>query len=421
MRYLGRDGAWLDAGWHGPVVSPIPVCDVDLGDEAARVVSANGAPAAPDIVWLLIRQTGEPLFAGPVEYGRPLEKRDLLEVSRSLLGTPKVDLPREVNYVPFSVVVCTRARPESLARCLASVERLSYAGPVEVVVVDNDSVDSARSTVAALKNRAAFPVHYVHEPRAGLSNARNRGVQAARHDHVAFLDDDEEADTRWLTQMANAFARDGRVGVVTGYIAPADLSSEASIKLEEFGGFSKGRHLQRILLHAGNCEPLLPMPAFGAGGNMAFTKAALRAAGGFDAALGAGTPTPGGEDTLFFTKHLLNDGTLAYEPGAIVWHHHRHDLRGLEKQMNGYGQGLTAVYTSLLLTDPKQIIPLLRLFPRALRSMLVRDRSTDAGGVPANLLTHNWRSMLRGPMSYRKGRLDVRRAEQNARRSATLS
>ena len=50
---------------------------------------------------------------------------------------------------------------------------------------------------------------------------------------------------------------------------------------------------------------------------MAFRTAVLRDLGGFDEALGTGTPAQGGEDLLMFVRLLSGGGRLAYEPAAF--------------------------------------------------------------------------------------------------------
>ena len=134
--------------------------------------------------------------------------------------------------------------------------------------------------------------------------------------------------------------------------------------------------------------------------------------GPFDTALGAGTPAKGAEDTLAFTRLLLAGGVAVYRPTAVVRHTHRRDRAGLAAQMAGYGSGLTAFYTALLLDRPAVIVPLLRLLPRALRDL----RSTDGvrlGGIgddfPQELLTVHRRGLLRGPGLYARGRREAHR------------
>jgi hypothetical protein len=191
---------------------------------------------------------------------------------------------------------------------------------------------------------------------------------------------------------------------------PAQLRTAAQWWFELYGGHSKGRELREYVFGPGSADaydPLFPLPAFGAGGNMVFHASALARIGGFDETLGAGTPTQGAEDTLALTKVLLTGGTVVYDPAVFVWHYHREDFPGLVKQFFGYGSGLTAFYTVLLLENPRLLGQLLRLGRRGLRAL------TDAGGerlsdVPADfppeLLRAKNKGLLLGPwLALRSG------------------
>jgi GT2 family glycosyltransferase len=146
---------------------------------------------------------------------------------------------------------------------------------------------------------------------------------------------------------------------------------------------------------------------FGTGASMAFRTRTLRTLGGFDEALGAGTPAQGGEDTLMFTRLLDGGATTLYHPAALVRHVHRADLDGLRTQMAGYGAGLTAFYAALLRDDPRRFVRLLALVPRALRDLTGKDSvrvSTVREDFPAELFAANRRGMLAGPWRYFRGR-----------------
>jgi hypothetical protein len=158
-------------------------------------------------------------------------------------------------------------------------------------------------------------------------------------------------------------------------------------------------------------SPLYPLPPFGAGANMTFRPGVVERIGMFDTALGAGTPAMGSEDTLAFTRVLLGGGTIVYQPTAVTHHYHRRDLEGLRRQMVGYGTGLVAAYTSLVLSRPSLIWSLLRLAPAALRDMTAKDSTRTAtlrDDFPRELLSANRRGMLRGPRAYLVGRRAAR-------------
>jgi GT2 family glycosyltransferase len=238
---------------------------------------------------------------------------------------------------PVSVVVCTRDRSASLARCLASLARLDPPA-AEVVVVDNAPRDDATAEVVA-----ATPFRYVREDRPGLDRARNLGIAEARHDLVAFTDDDAEAEPGWLGAIAAAFA-DPRVAGVTGRVLPASLETPAQRLFEAYGdGMSKGDRPRTFDPAALKPAELLRAQAVGVGANMAFRRAALAAVGGFDPDLDAGTPAAGAGDLDLFHRLLRAGFLLRYEPAARVRHHHRRTMDELRRQLRDNGRSY-AVY-----------------------------------------------------------------------------
>lgn len=105
-----------------------------------------------------------------------------------------------------TVIICTRDRSASLARTLGSLvdaaRRVDQAW--ELVVVDNGSSDDTAEVIRGFSDR--LPVRYVHQPIAGLSNARNAGVAASTGRYVVWTDDDVLVDEGWLAAYFAAFA-----------------------------------------------------------------------------------------------------------------------------------------------------------------------------------------------------------------------
>ncbi len=104
----------------------------------------------------------------------------------------------------ISICVCTYHRPRLLANLLSSLanQRTDNKFEIEVVVVDNDYAASARNMVNKAANQ--FPqlhMNYEIEPVQGLSHARNRAVALASGNYVAFIDDDEYAESDWLASL----------------------------------------------------------------------------------------------------------------------------------------------------------------------------------------------------------------------------
>jgi glycosyltransferase involved in cell wall biosynthesis len=120
----------------------------------------------------------------------------------------------------IAVCVCTYKRQELLGRLLAELaaqetdDQFSYS----VVVADNDVDASAAPVVAEAATAAPHlaPVYCV-EPRQNIALTRNKALEHARGDFIAFIDDDEFPTRRWLVTLFNAcreYAADGALGPV---------------------------------------------------------------------------------------------------------------------------------------------------------------------------------------------------------------
>ena len=256
--------------------------------------------------------------------------------------------PAEIApLAPMSVVVCTRDRPDQLTDALTSILALDYPD-FEVVVVDNAARTGA--TTAVVEKLSDSRLRLVAEPRPGLSTARNAGLRQARHQFVAFTDDDVVVDGQWLRGIARGFGRSPRVSCVCGLIPSGELRTPAQAYFDQRVSWA-GSLRPRLFSLAEPPEdlPLFPFQVgrIGAGANFAVRRDRIAALGGFDEALGAGTAAQGGEDLDMFFRVVTAGDTLAAEPSAIVWHRHRSDNDALLRQVRGYGVGLGAWLTKV--------------------------------------------------------------------------
>jgi hypothetical protein len=144
---------------------------------------------------------------------------------------------------------------------------------------------------------------------------------------------------------------------------------------------------------------------------MSFDRRLLIELGGFDVALGAGTPVRSGEDGAMISHLMLAGHTVVYEPGAFVRHDHRSSWTELTTQFYGIGMGLTAFYTRLLLAEPRWLPFLVRLLPAALRERARDDSQCRAEDpdFPLELRRMQRRGMLAGPFAYLQSRRRQRR------------
>jgi GT2 family glycosyltransferase len=305
------------------------------------------------------------------------------------------------------VVVATRDRSGSLSRCLDSLVVLDYPD-YEVVVVDNAPATSAtRRLIAA---RHPCEVRYVVECRPGLAAAHNRGLAVAVGEIVAFTDDDVVVDRRWVRELAMAFGWAADIGCVTGMISAAELETPAQVWSEARWGLGKGSTPRVFRISdRRRLGPLFPFAAgrFGSGANMAFRTEVLRELGGFDPALGTGTPSRGGDDLAAFFAVIAAGYALAYAPGAIVRHWHRRDYASLRRQAYGYGAGLAAYLTKTVADDPRRLVGLAAGAPAGLVHLLSPRSPKNVAtprDYPRELRGWELLGMLGGPPSYLRAR-----------------
>jgi len=421
-------------------VDPILVTEVELSGALPSLTGANGHSRALVLARLHEIPLGlldVELPIGPHDLQRIIDEQLADDVLRHLrsdgleqVGTEwpcAVERARFLtNEPPFlSVVIPSRERSERLSRCLDSIWRSDYpTHRFEVVVVDNDpDTESTRNVVDA--HAAHHPCRYAREDARGSASARNTGIACAEGELLVFTDDDVRVDRHWLAEMAQALVRHPEAAAVSGLLLPMELETPAQVWFEQYGGFSRGfvGRLYDLRDNRDLDNRLYPFTAgvFGTGNNMAFRKSALITLGGFDPALGNGTPALGGVDSEMLLRTVLRGYVVVYEPRALVHHQHRRDYPGLQKQVYAYGVGLTAYMIKALMDNPRHIPAFLRRLPGGLAFALLPSSGKNAAkrsNYPAELSRLELRGMLYGPIGYARSRLKY--GAHMTRREATL-
>ena len=134
---------------------------------------------------------------------------------------------RQESLTPglISVVIPCHDGERYVAETIRSVLAQDHR-PLEIIVVDDGSTDRSAQTVLAFGD----VVRLARQPHRGAAAARNRGVELATGELIAFLDADDLWTTHALPRMRAALAQNPDAGMVVGSMeqfASPELSDEA--------------------------------------------------------------------------------------------------------------------------------------------------------------------------------------------------
>jgi glycosyltransferase involved in cell wall biosynthesis len=277
-----------------------------------------------------------------------------------------------------SVVICayTEARWDDLLAAIGSVDEQRDRVPLEIVVV----IDHNPALLEKMRS-VGFDVQLTPNVEArGLSGARNSGVQMAKGQIVAFMDDDAIADPGWLEALVATYD-DPTVAGAGGAIRPLWDTGRPRWWPAEFDwvvgctyrGMPEKRAVVRNVI----------------GCNMSFRRELLATVGGFAHGIGRiGTRPLGAEETELSIRlgRRWPDRSIVYEPLAAVDHRvpaSRSTFRYFRSRC--YAEGLSKAVVSKLVGSTDALaterIYAVRTLGRAVLAELGRASRGDRAGI----------------------------------------
>ena len=127
------------------------------------------------------------------------------------------DLTKDGNRKKhISVCICTFKRPDLLKRLLHELENQETEGlfSYSIVVADNDCEQSAKQVALEIAVRSSIPISYFVEPQRNIALTRNKALENAQGDFIAFIDDDEYPSPNWLCSLLKTCNASGTTGVL---------------------------------------------------------------------------------------------------------------------------------------------------------------------------------------------------------------
>lgn len=205
----------------------------------------------------------------------------------------------------ITVCVCTYKRESLLAellRCLGS-QRTDGLFTFDVVVADNDRDRSAEHVVRMSGCASPLKVTYCVEPVQNIARARNKALEYARGDLVAFIDDDECPTPEWLYRLFETWTQRGAAGVLGPVVPRFEQEPPAWVR--------KGRFFDRPRYATG--RPVAWQQ--GRTGNVLFVRDVLRQ---IDPPFRPQFANSG-EDTDLFCRLAQNGSTFVWSDEAVVF------------------------------------------------------------------------------------------------------
>jgi cellulose synthase/poly-beta-1,6-N-acetylglucosamine synthase-like glycosyltransferase len=199
-----------------------------------------------------------------------------------------------------SVIVPVHNEEAGVEATVLSLADTTYAGPVEIIVVDDGSTDRTAEVVASL----GIPgVRLVRRPNGGKHSALNTGTAHASSEYLVFVDGDTVFRPDTIPLLVAPLA-DPAVGAVSGNTKVANRGGLLGRwqHVEYVMGFNLDRRMYDVL----KCMPTVP------GAIGAFRHTAVEEAGGVQGDTLA-------EDTDLTMAICRAGWRVVYEERAVAW------------------------------------------------------------------------------------------------------
>ena len=219
--------------------------------------------------------------------------------------------------IRLSLIIATYNRAEQLMITLSSVAAQSKNPALwECIVVDNNSGDNTKERVKEyITEHPNLNFIYHFESKQGLSHARNAGIEHAKGDIIAFIDDDERIVPDFISAYIKLF---------DSY--PAAMAAGGKIIAEYPTGRPRwiSHYTERPIANPmdfGDYVCPFPKGRIPGGGNMAMRREVFSKIGVFNTSLGrTGKSLIGGEESDLFERIAKAGMECYYVPRAVMYH-----------------------------------------------------------------------------------------------------
>lgn len=211
------------------------------------------------------------------------------------------------HHPSISVIVATYHREESLMDCLESVMAQDYAGPMEIIVVEQGR-RRPQDALDIFLSQHRGRITRIEQQEPNLPRARNTGSAVARNELLILVDDDMVLPPGAVARLATHVTAGSRCAVaglpISNRAPESSFADYARLYGEQIRNAASG-----LIEH----PSYIPSP-FCISANL------YRGLGGFDENLGRLSPPAFGEDDEFWRRAGTSGVRLFIDPGLRVAH-----------------------------------------------------------------------------------------------------
>lgn len=219
------------------------------------------------------------------------------------------------HHPAVSVLIAAYNEEKVIGETLRALLATTYPGEVEILVVDDGSLDETAAIVAAMAHRDQR-IRLLRQTNCGKATALKNGLKAVRHELVISLDADTQFEPNTIAELVRPLA-DPAVGAVSGRARVGNPKTMVA-KFQSLE-YTCGFNLDRRAYHQLNCITVVP------GAVSALRKSAVLAAGGIS------TDTLAEDTDLTLCLHK-SGYQVYYAAHAVAWTEAPETVRAFAKQ-----------------------------------------------------------------------------------------
>ena len=113
-----------------------------------------------------------------------------------------------------SVIIPVYNSGNKIKKCIKSILNNGYSN-IEIIIVDDGSDKETVDICNSLEKEEKIRV--IHQENAGVSSARNKGIEQARGEFITFVDADDTIDSNLISVLVNSCIEKDADIAICGY------------------------------------------------------------------------------------------------------------------------------------------------------------------------------------------------------------